>query len=72
MKNHSGKKEKNEDLDPIFEYLKSDKFREDFKRQVELDTWGNDLPKIYMDDNGDIIEHWKDGTKKILKSKKNG
>lgn len=54
--------------DGIGKYLKSEKFKEDFARQVELDTWGNNLPKVYMDEFGNIIEHWKDGTKNIIKA----
>jgi hypothetical protein len=71
MKDHFGKKEMNEDLDidPIHEYIKSDKFREDFRKKVEEDTWGNGLPKIYMDNDGNIVEHWKDGTINIIKEK---
>jgi hypothetical protein len=57
------------DVDPIHEYIKSDKFREDFRKRVEKDTWGNGLPKIYMDNDGNIVEHWKDGTINIIKEK---
>jgi hypothetical protein len=49
------------------EYFKSDKFREDFRKKVEEDTWEKGLPKIYIDDNGNIVEHFKDGTINIIK-----
>jgi len=52
------------------EYFKSEQFRQDFAQQVTKDTWGNGLPKIYMNDSGDIVEHWKDGTINVLKTKK--
>ncbi len=55
--------------DEVGEYLKSDAFKAAFKEQVEKDTWGQGLPKIYMDKNGDIVEHWKNGTINILKKK---
>jgi hypothetical protein len=55
--------------DEVTKYLMSDKFKEDFAKQVEEDTWGQGLPKIYMDKEGNIIEHWKDGTINILKTK---
>ena len=56
------------EIDKLHEYLKSDKFKEDFARQVEKDTWEKGLPKIYMKD-GNIVEHWKDGTINIIKTK---
>lgn len=28
---------------------------------------GKGLPKIYVDENNNIVEHWKDGTINILK-----
>lgn len=49
------------------EYLKSNKFKEDFRKKVEEDTWEKGKPMIYIDDNGNIVEHWKDGTIKIVK-----
>ena len=49
------------------EYFKSNKFKEDFRKKVEEDTWEKGLPMIYIDDNGNIVEHWKDGTIKIIK-----
>ena len=49
------------------EYFKSNKFKEDFRKKVEEDTWGKGKPMIYLDDNGNIVEHWKDGTIKIIK-----
>jgi len=57
------------DYDPIGEYLKSEKFQKDFARRVEENTWGKGLPKIYMDKEGNIVEHWKDGTINIIKEK---
>lgn len=49
------------------EYFKSEKFKKDFRKQVEEDTWEKERPMIYIDDNGNIVEHWKDGTIKIIK-----
>ena len=49
------------------EYFKSNKFKEDFRKKVEEDTWEKGLPMIYLDDDGNIVEHWKDGTIKIIK-----
>ena len=48
------------------EYFKSNKFKEDFRRglvphlKVEEDTWEKEKLMIYLDDNGNIVEHWKD------------
>lgn len=55
--------------DPINTYLMSTQFQKDFAEQVEEDTWGKGLPKIYMDKDGNIVEHWKDGTINILHTK---
>lgn len=49
------------------EYFKSNKFKEDFRKKVEEDTWEKGLPMIYLDDNGNIVEHFKDGTINIIK-----
>ena len=49
------------------EYFKSEKFKKDFRKTVENETWDKDLPMIYIDDSGNIVEHWKDGTIKIIK-----
>lgn len=49
------------------EYFKSEKFKKDFRKRVEEDTWEKGLPMIYMDENKNIIEHWKDGMINILK-----
>ena len=49
------------------EYFQSEKFREDFRKKVEEDTWGKGLPMIYIDENKNIVEHWKDGTINIIK-----
>lgn len=56
--------EKEEEL---IAYLKSKEFQENFQKRVEEDTWGKGLPKIYMNEKKQIVEHWKDGTINILK-----
>lgn len=53
------------------EFFKSDEFKKGIEKQIEKDTWGKNLPKIYLDNNGDIVEHWKDGTINILKKNNN-
>jgi len=57
-----------EDSGRVLEVLKSKEFQEAFRKQVEKDTWGNDLPMIYLDNEGWIVRHYKDG--KIEKVKK--
>lgn len=47
----------------------SEEFRKAFRESVEENTWDKRLPKIYLDENENIIEHWKDGTINILKTK---
>jgi len=55
-------------MDKINKYLKSKQFQIDVAKIIESETWGKGLPKIYMKD-GNIVEHWKDGTVNILKTK---
>lgn len=49
--------------------LRSEQFKESFRKRVEEQTWGRDLPLVYLDDNGWVVKHWKDGTiEKIQKA----
>lgn len=48
------------------EYLKSEKFQEDFRKKVEQDTWEKGLPMVYIDDDRNIVKHWKNGTIEIV------
>ncbi len=57
---------KDYDEDALSDYLESEQFREDFKKQVEKNTWDKGLPKIYVK-NGQIIKHWKNGNIEIIK-----
>jgi hypothetical protein len=66
---HKNDKEFDEEDENWVKYLTSDKFKEDFAKQVENDTWGQGKPKIYMNKEGQIVEHWKDGTINIIKDK---
>jgi hypothetical protein len=59
----------NDNFNNLVKYLKSEDFKNKFREKVEKDTWGNDLPMIYLDDVGNIVEHYKDGTIKIIKEK---
>lgn len=51
-----------EDSNRVSEIFNSKEFQESFRKQVEKDTWGNDLPMIYLNDEGWIVRHYKDGT----------
>ena len=48
------------------EYFKSEKFKKDFRKQVEEGTWEKGRPMIYMDKNKNIVEHFKDGKINII------
>jgi hypothetical protein len=50
-----------EDNNRVKEAFASKEFQDAFRKQVEKDTWDQGLPKIYLDDEGWIVEHWKDG-----------
>ena len=51
------------------EYLRSEQFIQDMAAAVKKDTWGKGFPMIYLDDNGNIVEHWENGTINILHTK---
>ena len=51
------------------EYFRSEQFQEDFRKQVEKDTWDNGLPMVYLNEEGDIVRHYKDGKIEIIKEK---
>ena len=56
-----------EDDGSIIDFFKSEEFRIGFSKLVEAETWGCGLPKIYLDNDGWIVEHWKNGTINRLK-----
>lgn len=55
-------------MDPS-EYFRSEQFQEDFRKQVEKDTWDNGLPMVYLNEEGNIVRHYKDGKIEIIKQK---
>ena len=55
-----------DDDDDVSKYLLSKQFQIDFAKQVKKDTWEKGFPMVYADKDGNIVEHWKDGTIKIL------
>ena len=46
--------------------------KESFRKSVEEQTWGKDRPMVYLDDNGWIVKHWKDGTIEKIKKANGG
>jgi hypothetical protein len=57
-----------EDNNRVKEAFESEEFKRAFRKQIEKDTWEQGLPMIYLNDEGWIVEHWKDG--RIDKKKK--
>jgi hypothetical protein len=55
------------EADKIIAALKSDEFLSAFRKQIEDDTWGQGVPMYYMDEEGWLVEHHKDGTINKLK-----
>lgn len=49
------------------DYFKSEEFKKISREKIEKETWEKGKPMIYMDENKNIVEHWKDGTIKIIK-----
>jgi|LakMenEpi03Aug12_release.lakeMendotaPanAssembly.Ray.scaffolds.fasta_scaffold1567460_2 hypothetical protein len=60
--------EDDEEDEAIHSYLKSEQFQKDFRKAIEADTWEKGHPMYYMDKEGWLVEHWKDG--KIVRKKK--
>lgn len=54
----------------LHKYLLSKGFKRDIMKQIEKDTWDKGLPKIYLNDQGDMIKHFKSGKKVIILTKK--
>jgi hypothetical protein len=52
----------------LSDIFNSEEFKESFRKRVEEETWGKDLPMVYLDEDGWIVKHWKNGT--IAKIKK--
>jgi hypothetical protein len=51
----------------LSDIIRSEQFKESFRKQVEKQTWDKDLPMVYLDDNGWVVKHWKDGTIEKIK-----
>jgi hypothetical protein len=66
---HSSLKEIDEEDDEWVKYLTSDQFKEDYRKQVEKDTWGQGLPMVYMNNEGQIVREYKDGKIEVIKDK---
>lgn len=58
-----------EDNNLVKELVESEEFKKRHDQIVNEDTWNKNLPKVYMNDKGQIVEHWKDGKIKIIKDK---
>ncbi len=53
-----------------WEYINSEEFKAKIRELVEADTWGKDGPMVYVDNDGWIVRHWKDGRIEKLKDTK--
>lgn len=50
-------------------YFKSQEFKDSIQISINRETWDKDLPKYYINSNGDIVEHFKNGTINIMNKK---
>lgn len=48
----------------------SKEFKKLFIKEIEKSTWNKGLPKIYMNNKGQIVKHYKNGKIEIIKKKK--
>ncbi len=53
--------------DKIVAFINSPEGRAIIAKGIEDDTWGRGRPMVYMNDQRQIVEHWKDGTINIIK-----
>lgn len=58
--------------DEELEYFQSQEFKDGICKIIEKDTWDKGLPKVYMNNKREIVEHWKDGTINVIKKLKDG
>jgi hypothetical protein len=49
------------------DYFKSKEFKERIEQSIQRETWDKELPRYYLDKEGRVVEHWKDGTIKVIK-----
>lgn len=56
-----------EDNDLVWELFNSPEFKDTIRKNIEAATWGKDRPMIYIDDDGWVVKHWKDGTIEKIK-----
>lgn len=47
----------------------SEEWKAQYQQHIIDITWGQNLPMVYLDDNGRVVEHWKNGRIKVLKEK---
>jgi len=53
--------EEDDDDNDMFEFFRSKEFIDKLNKSIDAATWDKGLPKIYMDKDGWIVKHWKDG-----------
>ena len=56
-----------EDDELTTELFNSKQFKELFQKAVEKDTWDKGLPKVYMNEDGWLVHHYKDGKVDLIK-----
>ena len=54
-------KHKKDRTDELLSCMLTDTFRAHIKKTIEKDTWGKGKPMYYMNEDKQLIEHWKDG-----------
>ena len=54
----------------IVKWMQSEEGRLALEREINKTTWDVGLPKVYMDEEGFIIKHYKCGLKVRLEEKK--
>ena len=61
----------NKEEEKLSKILRSEQFRESFRKRVEEETWDKGKPMVYMDHEGQIVKHFKNGEIEIIKKTPN-
>ena len=48
------------------DYFQSEEFKKGYMDLVKQDTWEKGFPMVYMNDEGQIVKHWKDGKIEVI------
>lgn len=51
----------------VFKKVYSHKLNDEIKSIIKKETWGNNIPMVYMDQNKNLVKHYRNGNIVIIK-----